>query len=137
MKPNTSQTETNTQELPQDKTIGVIAYLTLIGLIIAYVMNQEKKAEFGAYHIKQSLGLCLCGLGLFIVGLIPILGWIISILGSIFIIYLWIMGLMNALNNTMKPIPLLGKKFEEWFKKMWISISWYSYKPKKTFSYLN
>lgn len=114
MESNSSTANTESQ----GKTIGIIAYLTLIGLIIAFVMNQEKKDEFGTYHIKQSMGLCLCGIALFVVGLIPILGWIISILGSIFLIYLWIMGLLNALNNKMKPVPLIGEKFEEWFKNM-------------------
>lgn len=118
MNPNPSQTETSEQTEPQGKTIGMIAYLTLIGLLIAFIMNQEKKAAFGTYHIKQVLGLCLCGLVLFVVGMIPILGWILSILGSLFLIYLWAMGLMNALNNKMKPVPFLGKKFEEWFKNV-------------------
>lgn len=99
----------------EDKSIGIIAYLTLIGLIIAFVMNKDKNDVFGAYHIKQSLGLCVCGIGLFIIGMIPILGWIISFLGTLFLLYLWIMGLMNALNGKLKPVPVLGTKFEQWF----------------------
>lgn len=114
----TNKTETNAQTVPTDKTIGIIAYLTVIGLVAAFVMNQNKKDPFGTYHIKQSLGLCVCGLALFIVGLVPILGWILSILGSIFMIYLWIMGFLNALNGKMKPLPFFGKKFEEWFANL-------------------
>ena len=110
--------ETNAQTAPADKTIGIVAYLTLIGLIIAFVMNSEKKEAFGAYHIRQSLGLCVCGLALSVIGLIPFLGWILSILGSFFIIYLWIMGLMNALNGKTAPLPVLGGKFEEWFASL-------------------
>lgn len=102
----------------EDKTVGIIAYLTLIGLIVAYVMNKDKKEAFGAYHIKQSLGLCLGWIALFIIGLVPIIGWIISFLGYIFLLVLWIMGLLNAINNKMEPVPVLGKKFEEWFKDL-------------------
>lgn len=118
METNNPQPEQAQHTEPQtgDKTIGVIAYLTLIGLIIAFVKNQEKKDPFGTYHIRQSLGLCVSGLILWVVGLIPILGWIISILGTVFLIVLWVMGLINALNHKKEPVPVLGKKFEEWFK---------------------
>lgn len=107
--------ETNTQA-SEDKTIAIIAYITIIGLIIAFVMNKDKKEVFGAYHIKQSLGLCLSAIALFVIGMVPLLGWLISFLGSIFLLILWVMGLLNALNNKMEPVPVLGKKFEEWFK---------------------
>lgn len=115
METETTSAETVQETAASDKTIAIIAYLTLIGLIIAFVMNKDKKEAFGAYHIRQCLGLCVCGVGLFIIGMVPILGWILSMLGSLFMIYLWIMGLMNALNGNMKPIPFVGKKFEEWF----------------------
>ena len=100
------------------KTIAVISYLTIIGLIIAYVMNNDKKTEFGAYHIRQSVGLAATGIALGVVGLIPILGWIISILGTLLLLYMWIMGLINAMNEKKKPLPFFGKKFEEWFKSI-------------------
>lgn len=101
-----------------DITIAVIAYLTLIGLIIAFVMNNEKKDPFATYHIKQSLGLTVCGLAVFVVGMIPILGWIVSFFGSLFLLYLWIMGLINAINGKVKSVPVLGNKFEKWFRNI-------------------
>ena len=52
----------------EEKHIAVIAYITIIGLIIAFVMNNDKKAAFPTYHIKQSLGLALTGLALGVVG---------------------------------------------------------------------
>lgn len=114
METETTNTET-THEGTSEKTIAVVAYLTIIGLVAAFVMNQNKKDEYAAYHIKQSLGLCVCGVALFMVGLIPILGWLLSFFGSLFLLYLWIMGLVNAINGKEKPVPILGRKFEEWF----------------------
>ncbi|EPR73346.1 hypothetical protein ADIWIN_1777 [Winogradskyella psychrotolerans RS-3] len=102
----------------EGKTIAIIAYITLIGLIIAFVMNSEKKNEFARYHIKQSLGLALTGLTLLIIGLIPILGWLINIVGIFVLLYLWIMGLINAINGNEKPLPILGHKYLEWFKNL-------------------
>lgn len=112
METHTTQTDTT------DKTIGIVAYLTLIGLVVAFVVNKDKNNSFTDYHIKQSLGLCVLGFGLFIIGLVPILGWILSFMGSLFLLYLWIMGIMNAVNGKTKPVPFFGRKFEEWFKNL-------------------
>lgn len=111
--------ETNMTSLKEEgKATAIIAYITIIGLIIAFVMNNEKKNAFASYHIGQSLGLALTALALSIINVIPILGWIISFIGFIFILYLWIMGLINAINLKEKPLPILGKKYEEWFKSI-------------------
>lgn len=100
------------------KTIAIIAYLTIIGLVIAFIMNQDKKDSFASFHIKQSLGLVLLSLGLFIIGMVPVLGWILSFLGSVFLLYLWIMGLLSAINNQKNPVPFVGHYFTDWFKNL-------------------
>ena len=88
-------------------------------MIIAFIMNNDKKAVFPTYHIKQSLGLALTGLALGVVGMIPILGWIVSFLGSLGLLYFCrCMGLINAINGRQEPVPFLGEKFEEWFKNI-------------------
>lgn len=101
---------------PVGKTEAIIAYLTVIGLIIAFVMNNEKNYPFAKYHIRQSLGLVVVGLGLVLISLIPILGWIIYLVGLAVMIYMWIMGLVSAVNGRAEPVPILGGQFEEWFK---------------------
>ncbi|PKA98452.1 hypothetical protein B0O79_2138 [Flavobacteriaceae bacterium MAR_2009_75] len=98
------------------KRIAVISYITIIGMVIAFVMNNEKKFGFASYHIRQSIGLCVTGLALGVVGVVPIIGWLINILGVFVLLYMWIMALMNAINAKEKPAPILGKKYEEWFK---------------------
>lgn len=112
------QNNTGTTIKDEGKNIAVIAYITVIGLIVAFVMNNDKKLPFAQYHITQSLGLALTGIALGVVGMIPILGWIISILGTFVLIYMWIMGLLNAINDKEKPIPFLGKHYEKWFAKL-------------------
>ena len=112
---NTNAHTNETKGTFDPKTIAIIAYLTIIGLVIAFILNNDKRDEFATFHIKQSLGLVLVSLGLFIIGMIPILGWILSFLGSIFLLYLWIMGLINAVNYKTKPVPILGHQFEKWF----------------------
>lgn len=102
--------------ISEGKTIAIIAYITFIGLIIAFVLNMEKKNSFALFHIRQSLGLVLVALVLGVINIIPILGWVISIIGSIILFIMWISSLMSALNGNEKPVFLLGEKFQEWFK---------------------
>lgn len=108
--------EHNTQNnIAEGKSTATIAYITLIGLIIAFVQNGEKKSKFASYHIRQSLGLMCTGFALALVNVLPFLGWIISILGVIGLMVLWFTGLMNAINGKEQPIPLLGNLYAKWF----------------------
>lgn len=103
---------------PGKNNTAIIAYLTIIGLIIAFVLNSDKKEPFASYHIRQSLGLAVTGLTIGIIGLVPFIGWIINIIGVVLLIFMWVMGLMNALNGRKKPVPLLGEKFAKWFSSI-------------------
>ena len=47
-----------------------------------------------------------------------ILGWIVNILGVFVLFYMWIMSLINAVNEKEKPVPILGEKYIEWFKNI-------------------
>ncbi len=111
------ENQVNTQSAESgDKTIAIIAYFSFVGLIIAFVMNNEKKDSFAKYHIRQSLGIVATSLVLMVINVIPILGWIISLFGWIFVVFLAIKGIINAMNYKEVPVPVLGKKYEEWFK---------------------
>lgn len=91
------------------KTVGIIAYLTLIGWIIALVLNNPK-SDFASFHIRQMLGLILLSL----IGIIPIIGWIFSI----FVFVLWILGFIGAVQGEKKPVPLFGEMFQKWFSTL-------------------
>lgn len=111
-KQTTQEFENDVNAVSKDgKNIALIAHLTLIGWIIAFVMNNNTKSEFGSFYIRQVLGLGLCGL---VLSFIPVLGWIVS-LG---ILVLWIMSLIGALNGEKKLTPGLGAHFQDWFKSL-------------------
>lgn len=104
------------QQTPQTSANGqlhaVISYLTLIGWIIAFVLYQNEKTELAIYHLRQSLGLLIIGVVGWIIFIIPIIGW----LAAIFFFIMWLIGLINAAQGEMKPVPLLGKFFQDIFK---------------------
>lgn len=94
------------------KTTGIVAYITWIGLIVAFCAGDREGAKF---HLNQSLVLWLSeivvGLIAAVGGYIPVVGAIISLLAGICQIALfvfWIMGLINAIKEEEKPLPLIG-----------------------------
>ena len=93
------------------KTKAIVAHITLIGWIIALVLNSSEKDEFASYYIRQLLGLYLVGI---ICSFIPVIGWIISI--AVFI--LWILSLIGAIQGEIKESPVVGKYFQDWFKSL-------------------
>ncbi len=102
------------------KTLGIITYLTLIGFIVGFVIYNGNKTEYAAFHVRQMLGLVLCGVGLQLCGIvlafIPFLGWAVIGLAWLFMVVLWVIGFIGALNNEKKLVPVLGSQFQEWFK---------------------
>ncbi len=93
------------------KTKAIVAHITIIGWIIALVLNSNEKDEFASYYIRQLLGLYLSGL---VLSFIPVIGWVISIVVFVF----WILSLIGAIQGEQKETPLVGKYFQEWFKML-------------------
>ncbi len=94
-----------------DKNIALIAHVTIIGWIVAFVMNNNTKSEFGSFYIRQMLGLMICGV---VLTFIPFFGWILNL--GVFV--LWIMSLISALNGEKKLTPVVGTYFQDWFKSL-------------------
>ena len=85
----------------EGKTIAIISYITWIGTLIAFIMNNEKKNTFASFHIRQMVGLSL----LSIVNSFVVYRFIgygaFSIIG-IGILVLWVMGLIGAVQGEEK-----------------------------------
>ena len=87
------------------KVTSILAYITWIGLVIAFVAGDREGAKF---HLNQALVLLLAGIVAGVIGIIPVLGWIVSWVASLLIFIFSIMGLVSAVQGTEKPVPLLG-----------------------------
>ena len=100
-----------------NKTLSIVSYITIIGWVIAYFVGKDKADDLLKYHLKQGFGLFIFS---FIWGiLISILAGVtgigmIRILGLVNLI-LMIIGIINAANNVKKPLPIIGKMFENNF----------------------
>ncbi len=107
----------NNQSVQEGKTIAIISYITIIGTLIAFIMNQNKHNYFASFHIRQSLGIFLLFMLVNFIQRFTNLGWIDTILG-IGVFILWIIGLLGAVQGEEKKVPLLGDQFQEWFRNI-------------------
>ncbi|MFA5620169.1 MAG: DUF4870 domain-containing protein [Weeksellaceae bacterium] len=104
-----------------EKTTSIVTYLTIIGWIVAFVMRKEK-SEYTNFHFRQMLGLSLLQLIVYLLSMIKIFTgttiFMLTSLLSIGLLILWLIGILGALNGEKKLVPVLGEKFQEWFKSI-------------------
>jgi len=102
----------------EDKQLGIVSYLTLIGWVVVVVTRKEK-TEYTSFHLRQMAGLMLLSfvlsfIGFFITRMSFFLGTVWTMV-QLIPIALWVLALIGALNGEMKKIPVLGDKFQQWF----------------------
>lgn len=105
------------QDIKSGKKSAVISYFYLIGVLIAYLTNTEKKSQFAYFHIRQSLGLWLSFMALgYPIGYFD--NWQITLSFWMSFGILFIYGFSTALSGKMIPIPLVGNLYQNAFKKI-------------------
>ena len=93
-----------------EKTLGIVAYLTLIGWIIALVLNQNTKSEAVSFHLRQMLLLIILS---FVLGIIPF----VNLIAFLVLFILWIVALVGAIQGRQtNAVPILGPMAQGWFK---------------------
>lgn len=85
-----------------------MAYLAYIIFFIP-LLTDAKQDPFVKYHVGQGLVLFLGWVSIWVLGWIPLIGWLYASLGGIFYFVCWILGLVNVSNDAKKPLPLIGQ----------------------------
>ncbi|WP_299117006.1 hypothetical protein [uncultured Winogradskyella sp.] len=107
----------NQNIVDEGKTLGIVAYLTLFGTLIAFFMNQDKNNPFTAFHTRQALGLGLLYLMIaFVVSSFDSMN--ISMAFWLFFSVLYLYGIFGAITGKTNKIPLLGDIFQNVFKNI-------------------
>ncbi len=97
-----------------DKVIGILSYLGILW-IVAYIMYGNKKTEYNAFHVKEGLGVLIAFVAVVILVNIlyliklSFIGWILNLVGYPLIGVLCIIGIINAVNGEMKPLPVISE----------------------------
>jgi uncharacterized membrane protein len=110
--PQPSSTQCDPADVQENKGITVLSY---IGILCLVPLLAKKDSKFAQYHAKQGLVLFIMELIIWVLIVIPVLGWIIYVVGIITSLVLAIMGIMNVVNGKCKELPIIGK-FADKFK---------------------
>ena len=104
---------------------AIVAYITPIGLIVAFILHWQQRSYFAAFHLRQALGIYL---GAFLINAaisfflrLPLFGYLfygVTGLVELAVIVFAIFGIIAAYNMQEKELPLIGKYFEKWFSSL-------------------
>ena len=103
---NTADTtnEYDPADIENNKVMAVLAYF---GILVLIPIFAAKESKFARFHANQGLVLWLATIILNAIGIIPIIGTIISLIGSIAAFVLFILGIINAATGKAKELPII------------------------------
>ncbi len=94
-----------TTDAQQNKVMAMLAYVLFFIPLLA-----APKSPFAKYHANQGLILLILAIAVNVIGgVVPFLGWFLILpIGSIAVLVFFVMGIINASNGVMKPLPVIG-----------------------------
>jgi len=94
--------------------MAIISHFWIIGLIIATVLNINRKNTFTRFYIRQMIGInLLILLNSYLI--LNLLGELALSIGGLVIFILWIISLVGAISGAEKEVPFVGEYFQNWF----------------------
>ena len=103
----------DTQDVQANKIWAALSYVGI--LFILPLLVNGGQSRYAKYHANQGFILFLLNIVIGIVnailGNIPVLGAIVSVLLSLASLALMILGIINAVNGKAKQLPLIGGLF--------------------------
>ncbi|MBR4583161.1 MAG: zinc ribbon domain-containing protein [Bacteroidales bacterium] len=119
---NNAQTEVTPEDVQNNKAFAILAYFWLLVLVPIFA---AKESKFARFHANQGLVLCIVETAWWLINfiitaiLIHTLSWstlwLLSLWGVIYwlvsvgIFVFAIIGIVNAAQGSVKPLPIFGK----------------------------
>lgn len=101
------------ETIKEGKTLAIVSHITFVGLIIALIMNGDKKNPYTSFYNRQMIGLVIMLFvaqitDKYISGTVGYILWLIAAIA-------WLYSLINIIQSKVQPLPVVGDKFQEWF----------------------
>lgn len=99
-------TKTKNNQQSDKKIFAILSYFWVLSLL-PFILNI--KDEYVIKHAKQGLVLFIAEIALYLIAVVPILGWIISSIGTVVAVVLSIVGIIKAASDQEWEVPYIGK----------------------------
>ncbi|MBR5767385.1 MAG: hypothetical protein IKX86_01730 [Clostridia bacterium] len=97
------------KDIADNKVMAILAYIWILFLIPLFA---AKESKFARFHTNQGIILFIASIAFGIVnailGLIPVVGAIISVILWICLAVFFILGIVNAVQGKAKELPFIG-----------------------------
>lgn len=96
-------------DVEKNKVMAIIGYIVPL-LFFVPLVTVAKDSPFARFHANQQLVLLIAAVAVNLLGtFVPLIGWgIILPVGTVFLIILAILGVINASRGEMKRLPVIG-----------------------------
>jgi uncharacterized membrane protein len=91
-----------------DNNAGALAYVTIIPAIVFLVAEPYNRSSYIRFHAWQNICLCVIAFVLSVIFVIPILGWLIFLVGMPVLFVAWLICLLQALKGKRFKLPIVG-----------------------------
>lgn len=105
--------EATAQSGLSDNAAGALAYITIIPSIIFLLVEPYNKNPFVKFHAWQNIGIVIGWFACSLVLVIPILGWIVGLVGDLALFICWIICIVKAAGGGKFMIPVIGQFAEK------------------------
>ncbi len=89
--------------------MNILAALSYVWVLFIIPLVMAKDDPFVKFHVKQGIVLFIAEVVIWVVWMIPLLGWVIGWIGNLVALILAIKGIMNVLQGKEEELPLVGK----------------------------
>ena len=103
----------------KERNIGIVAYLTIIGWVIALVMNSERRSAYGFFHLRQMFGIMVTAFAFHALTWFRFdYGYVYPMenFGRLLLFVLWLLAFIPAAKGEQREIPFIGAYYQEWFR---------------------
>ncbi len=94
-----------------------IAWLSYFGILVIIPILLQKENPYTKFHVKQGIVLLVTtiiwSIVGFVLGFIPVIGFIVYLIGWLVIMVLTVIGIINAVQGNEKELPIIGKYSEK------------------------
>lgn len=101
--------------MDNDKTMAALATLPVVGLIMFYAMTNS--SDYVKHYARQGTILLLINIVVGVVGMVPVIGWMLALIVPVIVLVAWVMLLVKALAGEEKyTLPMIGNLLDNYMK---------------------